>query len=40
MIYQNRFGNDQVEYRGYELSSNDVQIDDSLTQTTTETLPN
>lgn len=32
----NRFGNDQVEYRGYELSSNDVEIDDSLTQTTTE----
>ena len=27
----NRFGNDQVEYRGYELSSNDVEIDDSIT---------
>jgi len=27
----NRFGNDQVEYRGYELDSNDVEINDSIT---------
>lgn len=27
----NRFGNDQVEYRGYDLDSNDVEINDSIT---------
>lgn len=28
----NKFGNDQVEYRGYELSSMDVEIDDIMNQ--------
>ena len=28
----NKFGNDQVEYRGYELDSNDVQIENSVSQ--------
>lgn len=32
----NKFGNDQVEYRGYELSSNDVEINDSINQVSSE----
>ena len=28
----NKFGNDQVEYRGYELNSNDVIIEDNVNQ--------